>query len=136
MSSLTNVVDVFELSSIFRDDLFILITRKTKQMLASVDGFYYKSYSPMQIQSFYGSYITTAYYTSNILILGLSNGGVRAYIVPGKAGILNLDLAKPTWIVEAEKCSGSPVIHIHVRRYREYSMPIDMHSNSGKVVIV
>jgi hypothetical protein len=139
--SMANGVDVFEprefeSCSIFRDDVFILITRRTKQMLASVDGFYYKLYSTTKMQSFYGSHITATYYTSNILILGLSDGGVRAYIVPGKAGILNLDLAKPTWIVEAEKCSGSPVIHIHVRRYREYSMPIDMHSNSGKVVIV
>merc|ERR1712141_94191 len=135
---MTNVVDVFESCSIFRDDVFILIARKTKQMLASVDGFYYKLYSPMKMQSFYGSHVTTAYYTSNILILGLSNGGVRAYIVPGKAGILNLDLDKPAWIVEAGKWSfGSPVIHIHVGRYQEYKdMQSDMHSNLGKVVIV
>lgn len=130
--------DVFESCSIFRDDVFIIITRITKQMLTSVDGFYYKAYCPMKLQSFYGSYITTTYYTSNVLILGLSNGDVRAYNAPGKSGLLNLNLDKPAWTAKPSKWSiGSPVTHIHVGMSQEFpGMRNDAHLDCGKVVIV
>merc|ERR1712173_83429 len=76
--SMSNKRDIFESSSIYRDDVFILITSATKQLLVSVDGFYYRAYSPLKAKTFCGHYISAIYYTSNVLLLGSSDGKVRA----------------------------------------------------------
>jgi len=113
--TMTNRDDIFESCSIYRDDVFILITRASKQLLVSVDGYYYKVYSPLQLESFCGSYISAVHYSYNLLLLGTSDGRIRAYSIPANNGILALDLENPSWEEEAGIWSyGMPVSHIHI----------------------
>ena len=40
---------VLEACSIYRDDVVILLTRTSKHLLVSVDGFYYRAYAPLEL---------------------------------------------------------------------------------------
>jgi len=140
--SMTYEEDPFESCSIYRDDVFILITRASKEMLVSVDGYYYRLYSPLKTSAFCGSYISALYYSTNLLLLGTSDGRVRAYIVPAINGILNIDLDNPSWEEEAGTLSlGQPVSHIHVgllssrQNINEYQNHSNIENESVSIVI-
>ena len=47
--SMANQLDIFESCSIYCDDVVILLTRATKDLLVSSDGFLYRAHSPLKL---------------------------------------------------------------------------------------
>ena len=108
-----NLYKTVEACYIFRDDVYIMLT-KAKEMLVSVEGLFYRYYTRLDFNSkgFGNAYISVCYFTMNLLIIGTSNGLLKAYYVAKSSDLLQLDFDKPTWTEKGGSKSG--VKHIDV----------------------
>jgi len=81
---------------VFRDDVYIIIT-KARELLVSADGLFYRHYTRSDFQCFENEHISACYFIMNLFIIGTSNGSLKGYIVPKSSDLLHLDLEKPSW---------------------------------------